>query len=431
MQVRLYRSLREVRDLSTSVPTPIRPSERNQTLDVLRGFAILGILLVNIALFRGGFWPQLIGDDPWTGRVDQAVAVGTSWLADWKFLSAFAFMFGLGAAMQLARGWARGDQTAGVLPRRFGILALIGLLHGLLIWPGDVLLLYAVLGSILLLFRHARVNTLLWGAAGIAGGLFLITLIFSAFIASQSSSAGFASDESGTAFLAPIAERAFDVYAHGGYLDQVGFRLVEFPLTQVGSVLAAPMVFMLFLLGFAAGKAGIVTDTARFEPLLRRVRRWGLAIGLPLNLFAAGPGGTGGVLQLAEVSLIYIAPPILSLGYLAALTLACRNADVLRRLSALASVGRMALSAYLFTSVVCTAFFSVTGLYGSASPSMSLAVVAVVWALLLVICPWWLRRFRMGPVEWVWRSLTYRARQPFRHTPAQDPERLRRGSRDL
>lgn len=396
---------------------PIRPSERNQTLDVLRGFAMLGILLVNIGLFRGALWPSLVGEEnPWTGPLDQAVVFATAWFADWKFISAFAFMFGVGTAVQLARAQARGDHSTRILRRRFAILALLGLAHGILIWPGDVLLLYALLGALLLRFRNAATRTLLRWVAGIAAVLLVLGVITA--LGAQTQPEG---GTAATAELAPLAEQAVEVYTEGSYLDQVGFRLMEFPITQAGSLLAAPMVFMLMLLGLTAGRARMVADMARFTPLLQRVSRWGLGLGVLMNLALAAAGGTAGIgaagdggLQMVGASLLFLAPPVLSLGYLATLTLACRNPAVLGRLGPLAAVGRMAVSAYLFMSVVCTAFFSVTGLYGSVSPSAGLVVVAVVWALLLLICPWWLRRFRMGPVEWAWRSLTYRTRQPFR-----------------
>lgn len=396
---------------------PIRPRQRNQTLDVLRGFAMLGILLINIQLFRGDFWPQFLGESRWTAPVDRAVTFASALVADWKFLSAFSFMFGLGTAVQLERARARGDQSTAILRRRFGILALLGLAHGLLIWPGDVLLLYAVLGMLLLRFRHATTRTLLRWVAGLATVLLVVPATGAALTASQPSPTNPVTADPG---VAALAERAMAVYTHGSYLDQVGFRLIEFPLVQFGSLLASPMVFMLMLLGLAAGKAGMVSDPDRFVPLLRRVSRWGLTLGVLLNLVFALSGGTGalggkgGGLGVVAVGLMYVAPPTLTVGYLATLALACRNPAVLGRLAPLGAVGRMAVSAYLFMSVVCTAFFSVTGLYGSVPPAASMLVVGVVWAMLLVVCPWWLGRFRMGPVEWAWRSLTYRARQPFR-----------------
>lgn len=410
---------------------PIDPSERNATLDILRGFAMLGILLVNMELFRGALWPAMVGSLPDPSPADRVVETATAWFAQGKFISSFAFMFGLGTAVQLARSRARGVVGVGRLPRRFAVLLVIGLLHGFLIWSGDVLALYAVCGFVLLAFAKVSVRVTLWWAAGVAVGLAVLAGIGVAVLVALSAAfgdMGAADAEAGMAFLEPIADRAVEVYANGGYLDQVRFRLWEFPFAQFGTAFYAPLVFVLMLLGLAAGKAGMVTDTERFTALLRRVRGWGLGLGLPLNgvmaFGLASVGGQAGMMAAAPedmtalgalaMPLSFVAPPILALGYLATITLACRDAALRDRLSPLAAVGRMAISAYLFQSIVCTAFFSVTGLYASASASFGLVVVVAVWAASLVLCPLWLRSFRMGPVEWLWRWLTYGSRPPLR-----------------
>ena len=418
---------------ATAPAAPIDPSERNVTLDILRGFAMLGILLVNMQLFRGALWPAMLGEAPWTGLSDRIIDIATVWFAQTKFITSFAFMLGLGTAVQMMRSTARGDSPVGKLPRRFGVLFAIGLLHGLLIWTGDILMLYAICGFALLMFARMRVRGLLWWAGGTTTVLALIGLAFAGLLYWMSTAFGDVEGmdaDAGMAFLEPIVDRAMEVYTAGSYLDQVAFRLLELPFTQMGSLFYAPLLFVLMLLGMAAAKSGMVTETERFTGLLKRARLWGLGLGIPLNGIMAlgqeagggqyammGPGGGTeemSALVVASLPLIFIAPPILAMGYLATLTLACRSQTVRARLSPLAAVGRMAISAYLFQSIVGTAFFLVTGLYGSASPTVGLAVILAIWAVLLVVCPLWLRRFRMGPVEWLWRSLTYGHRPPLR-----------------
>ena len=416
---------------SATTAAPVAPSERNVTLDVLRGFAMLGILLVNMELFRGAMWPVVLGEAQWDGALDRAIEFATTWFAQSKFITSFAFMFGLGTAVQMLRAANRGDKPTGKLPRRFTILFIIGLLHGLLVWTGDILMMYAICGFGLLLFVNMSVRKLLWWAGGMAGVLTLLGTAFGlmgywAMTAFGDEAMG--DPDAGMEFLEPALRTLMDAYQTGSYADQVMVRLIELPITQVASVMFAPLLFILMLLGMAAAKSGMVADTGRFTRLLRRARLIGLGLGIPLNLLLAWTGGHTALMGTADpdqvamanltMPVMFIAPPILAMGYLATITLACQNPSVQEKFSPLAAVGRMAISAYLFQSIVASWFFIATGLYGEASPTVGLALLIAIWAVLLVVCPLWLKAFRMGPVEWLWRSATYGKAQPFRNKPA-------------
>ena len=160
--------------MSAAGPTP--PSERVDTLDVLRGFALMGILLVNIELFRGPvLFDILAGQAAEVSRADEIAGFLVGWLASGKFISSFALMFGIGAAMMWERANASGRAPGRLLARRYVWLLVFGLAHMFLLFPGDILFIYGLTGLLLLLFVRRSNLTLKWWAPGllVANTLFL------------------------------------------------------------------------------------------------------------------------------------------------------------------------------------------------------------------------------------------------------------------
>lgn len=384
---------------------PVSTGERSGTLDVLRGFAMLGILLVNLELFRGGYYSRLAGDVSGS-TADRVVEGATFWLAQSKFISAFAFLFGVGAAIQLRRAAARGESATGRLVRRYLVLLAIGLVHSTLVWHGDILFVYALLGLGLLAFSQVSARTALgWGI-----GVLVLTALVPAVLAGA--------PDGRQEFWGELQAEAVAAYNHGGFLDQTMQRLADRMLAGDGYSHLFLMAFGLMLIGLAAGKSGLVDRAGERRTLLRRFAVVGLLVGVPVNGLLAAfylNGGLGGLeLHGLHVPLEVLGAPLLGLAYLALVTLACQRPAVLARLAPLAAVGRMALSAYLLQSLICVGVVVGFGLYGEISPVQGLALIAAVWAIELVLCPLWLRYFRMGPVEWAWRALTYGTRPAFR-----------------
>ncbi len=406
------------------VVTPTSPSQREPVLDVLRGIALLGILLINIEYMRGsGFYAAFVGEAPATTPADEVVQFGMGWLAAGKFLSMFAILFGIGAAIIAERAVRAGRSPRRLLARRYGLLAVLGLAHMVLLFPGDILFFYGLTGLALLAFVKVRPKTALrWGGGLIAA----MALLWGAGTALATYAPQPPDDHPAVvaqqAFFADLQAQAVAAHTEGSYLDVVAANAIESFFLQTGQLVMIPWVLGLFLLGFAVGRAGMLADLAAHQPLLRRVAAWGLGFGLPVNL-ALGPIGPlwgGATLQQGAENpgmLIVIAvvqllgAPLLASGYLAGAALLALRFGAPRRLAA---VGRMALSAYLAQSVLALIVFAGFGLYETLGSAEALLVVAGVWALLLIICPLWLRRFRYGPVEWLWRSATYGKRQALR-----------------
>lgn len=368
--------------------------ERVVAIDALRGVALFGILLVNVQFFQGPE-PFLAfdGGQVWEGA-DRVAALLISAFVEGKFITAFAFLFGLGIAIQSDRAEASGRRSGPLLVRRLAVLAVLGAIHAVFIWYGDVLFTYALLGFVLLAFRHRAPRTLvIWAVA-------LYAVVALLFLATAAVSVPADAEAVGTEAVNRLAEDGVRAYQSGSYPRMLGQRVGELGYTVASFPIILPWTLASMLLGMAALRAGIATDLRAHERLLRRVAVVGIAVGLPLSLLAAASGG-GASLVVPAIA------PLLSLGYLAlGARLFDRAADapVTRTF---ASVGRMALTNYLSQSVICTAVYYGLGLYGRGTLLAALALTAAVWVFNVAFSTWWLSRFDQGPVEWLWRRLTY------------------------
>ncbi len=388
---------------------PVSLSERILFIDVLRGMALFGILAANMRAF---FAPLDIYSNIgmlFHGRADVIAQGFVDAFVQGKFITLFSFMFGLGFAMQMTRAEARGVRFMGFYPRRLLALALFGLIHGILIWSGDILLTYAFSGALLLLFRKRQQKTLLWWAGSL---LALPILINSAVLGIYLSGVRFAWMMPKPPDLKKI-QGIIDIYAHGSARQILAENWVEWK-HQAPFALFGLYTLFLFLLGMWVWRAGIVQRLDEYKPVLKRVCMWCLPIGIVLNLYVtvvltlAPPdritilGWSGGVLFLPSAH-------ILSAGYASGLALIFLNERWRLLLTPFAAVGRMALTDYLMQSVVCTLFFYhyTTGLYGRVGPALGLLATVVLFAVQVAFSNWWLRRYRFGPMEWLWRGMTY------------------------
>jgi len=390
---------------------PVLRQERIEAIDILRGMAILGILIVNMQLFS---MPEGL---PVDGTAERLIY----FFAQEKFKALFAFLFGLGLAVQMLRADARGVQFLPLYARRLGVLFLIGIAHFLLVWDGDILHDYALLGVVLLLFRRSTPKALLVGA----GALLTIPVLLYG-LTTYSAITGHVNPpvkqwityENGAEDNGTVDEFS-DTYARGSYADLVTLRASELP-RDLSPDTDDAYVLALFLLGLYAGRRRIFHDISAHLPFIRRVQGWGLMIGVAGNAaFAVGgsfdPSPTS-VMQNVGAMCLLVAAPAMSFFYASTIILLTQGEAWRRRLAPLAAVGRMALSNYLLQSLICTTIFYSYGLalFGKVRPSLGLLLTIIICLIQIPLSVWWLRRFQFGPIEWLWRSLTYWQRQPLR-----------------
>lgn len=381
-------------------------------LDAVRGVALLGILLVNAVAFSGlAFLPPPPALAAWHAPAMSVLVL----LFEAKFYSLFSFLFGVGFAVFVGRAAARGADAARLFRRRLTGLLIIGLVHTFLIWMGDILATYALIGFALLPFisRSDR-SVLRWAAA-----MLLLPIPLYAVLVVAASLAGMPAQPAAPAgALPPILMDAVNGFARGGYADLVKGNAIFTVADLVRRFLLMffPRVLGMFLLGYYVGRRNVFGDLDSHLPMLRRVFVWGTAVGLPFSLaglllhgHSLGVPGAAGLLETTVKS---IGVPALSLGYAAGLCLLFRRAVTLRR--GLAPVGQLALTNYLLHSVAgLIVFYGIGfGLMGRVPIVITFAGAIVLFIVQMIASRAWLRVARFGPAEWAWRMFTYRHRVP-------------------
>jgi len=406
-------------EASTGNARPVSAQERVRLLDALRGFAILGILLANMLLFSGYvFLTHESAAELTTATADHIAVFLIDALVDGKFYSLFSFLFGVGFAIQLMRAEKRNDQFVSLFRRRLLILLFIGLAHGYLLWYGDILSIYALTGFLLIPFRGRADRTLLfWAVILLAVPIILYALMIVLRIPDPYAAIGNAEGD-------PDLVRTINTFAHGSYFQifkenlwGLAYRYADLLYTS-----RFPKVLGMFLLGFCAGRHGIFLQIENYLPLIRRAFKWGMAFGLIGNLALAvlrtvGPDAPPSFTGLLQTIAYAVGVPSPCLFYIAALTLLWRRPVWQRRLGALVPVGQMALSNYLLQTLICVTIFYGYGfgMFGRVGAALGTALGGLIVLIQRALSAWWLRRFDYGPVEWVWRQLTYRRRLPLRH----------------
>ncbi|WP_435093649.1 DUF418 domain-containing protein [Halorubrum sp. N11] len=392
-------------------PTP--PSERIVSLDALRGLALLGILLINVWVFampeQTLFNPTVYGD--FTGANYWAWAVSHVFGQN-KFITLFSALFGAGILLFIDSKEEKGQDAMRLHYRRTGILIAIGLMHAYLLWYGDILVAYGVTALVVVAFRDLEARQL----AGVGVGFLLFLPVVELFAAVTLGGDAIASK------WAP-AEAAIEQQVatyRGGWLEQLDHRVPSSFNRQTTNYINGTFwqVGGTMLLGMALYRWGVLTGE-RSSALYRRLVAVG-AVGLAITvagLVYIEANDWSADAALVWRQFIYVGSFLLAGGYLGLVMLYTRwrpNGPVVR---GLAAVGRTAFTNYLLQTVIATTVFygHGLGLFGSVSRVEQLGFVFVVWVVQVVLSVLWLRSFRFGPVEWVWRTLTYGERQPMRN----------------
>jgi len=389
---------------TTSQPTPT--SERVIALDITRGVAVLMIFVVNIkAMGSPAAYYNL--SELWASPFDQFLAKLQLLFVGEKFLTLFTALFGIGLVIFCDR--ARAKSAGGALiARRLGVLLIIGLAHGFLIWFGDILTLYACAGVVVLAFVRKSPATLYIAGTG---------LLLAQFVLVAALEAGRFPPDISALFTLDRDESAAGIDADKlAYLGNVGDQLVRRShdfvnvfTTHLGHTGLRTVAVMLF--GMALYKQGFFNlqwSSRRYHTLTGVALIGGLSARTAIGLLVEGDSFPPIIIALA-----YVSNAAIAFGY-AGLVVSALKLGL--RFDPLAAAGRMALTNYIASSVIGTTLFygHAGGLFGAFTLVQLMGVVVVVWCAMLVWSSLWLARFRYGPLEWVWRSLTYGRAQPLR-----------------
>lgn len=401
-------------------PSPTQPSERNIALDALRGFAILGILIMNIQSFSmiGAAYinPTAYGD--FTG-IHKWVWIISHVFADQKFLSIFSIMFGTGIILFTERLDVKGLNSLTLHYRRTIWLIIIGLIHAYLFWYGDILVTYGLCGLIVILFRKLSAGVLL-----IAGVLIfsVASILYFLFGLSLPYMPAEAYDSIKQSWLSTPEIMQKELLAYrSGWLEQMELRVPEAIKFQtfLFLILMGWRAGGLMLVGMALYKWGILTAgrSKRFYMIFLIAC---FIIGFPMIVvgvvknFKASWSVDYAMFFGSQYN--YWGSLLVALGYVGLIMLIAKLSIMKKMLGLLSAVGRMALTNYLLQTLICTTIFygHGFGLFGRVERLGQILIVFGVWIVQLLASPIWLRYYQFGPAEWLWRSLTYWKLQPMR-----------------
>ncbi|GAA1863027.1 DUF418 domain-containing protein [Asanoa iriomotensis] len=385
--------------MTTSAPArPDTATRRILDVDALRGFALFGILVVNIAFFATAYPWHGIDDPAYASGVDDAVRWVVALVFELKFYLLFSFLFGYSFTLQTDSAARAGASFRARMLRRLAVLFVLGAAHALLFFHGDILTTYAVLGLVLLAMRRVGPRTAMITAVG-------LTVLVASFIALASLSGAVPATDTAAALAA--GQRSTAALA-GNPATVIAEHLRSMP-QMLGALagLQAPAALAAFLVGLAAGKRRLLAEAHRHRRALSIVQLVGYPVGLAGAVVLASTGGTTG-LNMAAVALTVVTAPLLSAAYVATLLRFFGTPSGHRVAAALAPAGRMALTNYLAQSVVCAVVFTGWGfgLIGDVSPLAAVGLAVVIFAAQAVVSARWLAAHQYGPVEWVLRAAT-------------------------
>jgi len=389
---------------------PASPArDRIQALDVLRGVAVAGILFAHVLAFFGlAFLPPERAAALPTAAADNIARFLERVFIEGKFYSVFSLLFGIGFGLQLARG---GEAALPRFRRRLRILLAIGAIHAFLIWAGDILMLYALLGFTMPWFaRKSDREILRWTVILLA----VPTVLYVVGLAVWTLVGPAPAQASPALSMPPKLLAILEAVGTGGVKDAFVGNLL-FLAGRWGDLFATvrfPKVLGMFVLGLWTVRAGLALQPSAHRATLVRWSLLGLSVGLPANLIAAWaldhwpylpPTGS----SLLGVAMQGVGVPMLALGYAA--TVGLLVVDGRRFIHVFAPVGRMALTNYLMHSIVCVvlSYGFGLGLWWRTGASTAMAIAAAIVVLQIPLSAGWLARYRFGPVEWIWRRLTY------------------------
>lgn len=381
-----------INDLNPA-PAATAADQRLESIDILRGLALFGVLAVNlVAEFRVSIFEQFMPQPSEPDLINRLVIQFVHYALELKAFALFSFLFGVGLAMQFER-LANTGRPLYLLTRRLVVLLFFGLIHLLLIWNGDILTEYAVAGLVVLPLLHASRKVLGLTAAGLLA-LYLALPALPMPVSWPD-----------PAWITNHVEQANEIYRAGNWFQVIRFSWDELSALLPLHIYVFPRTIGLFVLGMLAWRSGIFSESAEYKANI-------LILGC---LLAA----LGAALTLANESaglFSNLAPVCLALAFAAIILYAVEFAPARAFLRPFIASGRMAFTNYIAQSIVFGFLFFGYGLgqFGSLRPAPVFALGIAVYLAQIYLSKIWLRHYRFGPIEWCWRTLMYGQRQPMK-----------------
>ena len=406
---------------------PVQTTQREIFMDVLRGFAILGIFIANL---NGFSWYN--GSAKATGPyllpgADNTMSFLHQMFIEGKFYSIFSLLFGWGIALQFKRAEEKGINALPTVRRRLFFMLLLGAVH-LLLWPGDIVFFYAILAFVLLPLRKLSNKTLL-----ITGCLLVLSPILLYWLKMTWPVLNYPADLAiktatkveSSLFTIKSEQDFLNIMKYGNnWFEQVQMNVVGFfyRYNYLFFVSRIPKVLGIFLIGYVIGRSDFYKNILQHKKIVYWAIGIGLVVGLPANYFLAyymsNHGGdywqlkTKGFYQTIFYAL-GVAP--LAMAYVGLFMLSFQKVAGKKVLSVFTPVGKMAFSNYILQTLIGSFVFLGPGLgyFGEVGPVYYTIFGVVVFIFQIILSTIWLKFFNYGPVEWIWRSATYKKWQPF------------------
>ncbi|MBB6446818.1 DUF418 domain-containing protein [Bacillus benzoevorans] len=393
---------------------PVSQRERIVTIDVIRGFALIGIFLVNMPTFHS---PVLFERNPDYSGVDYWLDILLQMFVQTKFYTIFSFLFGLGFYIFMSRAEEKGLKVNRLFSRRLSILLLFGTVHLVFLWFGDILHSYALAGFFLLLFYKRKAKTILIWAFSLLGVFYLLNCIQFAVPAPMLEEMMQQMEQKNAGKL----DEYVDMYESGAYLEWVGYRVETEILPNLFQEIFIIMdVLAMFLFGLYAGKIGIFQSYTTHQTKIKRVWLTALILSIPLAAMVAvlkmNVVDTGVYQQSTVYLFTGLSGVALCFFYITSLILLMQKKTGQKLLRPLGFMGQMALTNYLLQTLISVFIFLGLNFYGKVSLTEGTLLVLVILICQMIFSKVWMKHFRFGPMEWLWRTWTYGYRQPMKRT---------------
>ncbi len=381
---------------------PISFSERIHEIDGIRGFALLGILMMNIMSFatpmmQDGMDQQ--ATERFTGQYNEWSIFFINTFVTTNFYTMFSFLFGLGFYIFLSRAQNKVQSTNVLFLRRMGMLLIFGILHGVLLWYGDILWTYAVTGILLLFFYKLppKINLIIGVSLLGVFTVFLLLMSILLFGVNVPVEGAF-----------PLPFDMTETIHEGSYSELIILNSTFLGISLMNIIFLVPNVLAVFLIGLYAAQKGIFNHLEENKGLINKVAIVGLGIGLPVKIltgYAVTYQSLDSAWSMLSMLSSTMGGPLMSLGYIALFLIIVRKLPALVKV--LQPVGQMALTNYIMQTVIMMIIFYGFNLFNRVDAVYFIPIVLAVFIVQVIYSHLWMRVFRFGPLEWIWRTVTY------------------------